>query len=136
MKVLKYATLLFLLLVCINFSKAQPTSAPLDMILFEMTQHNIYESSFVGFSAVPSVQYKRFLQMKELANAGQLLQYANSHHNPVVRLYALKALKEIKSEIPAPLAQQFKNDSSKVSIFIGCIKDIQKLSSVAATYIY
>jgi hypothetical protein len=136
MKVLKYATLLFLLMACINFSKAQPTSAPIEMILFEMAQHNIYESSFVGFSAVPSLQYKRFQQMKERANAGQLVQYASSYHNPVVRLYALKALKEIKMEIPASLIQQFKNDSSKVSISIGCIKDIQKVSSVAATYIY
>lgn len=136
MKTLKYAAILLSLVAWIQFSKAQTTSAPVEMVLFEMAQHNIYESSYVGFSAAPSQQFKRFLQMKELATTGQLQQYASSHHNAVVRLYAFKALKEMKREIPASLAQQFKNDSSTVSIFIGCIKNIQKVSSVAAIYIY
>ena len=119
-----------------NFSKAQNPTASIEMVLFEMTQHNVYESASLGFAATVSAQYKRYLQVKKMATSKQLIHLATNHHNAVVRLYALKALKENKNEIPGLVEQQFSNDSSSVHIFIGCIKDVKKVSAVSALYMY
>ena len=120
-----------------GFSHAQNNqSSSLELVLFEMTQHNVYESSSLGIAGIASAQYKRYLQMKKLTTSKLLLHYAANHHNAVVRLYALKALKEENTEIPASVKQQFNNDSSSVHIFIGCIKDVKKVSAVSALYIY
>ena len=129
--------LLLLAINLVGFSHAQNNqSSSLELILFEMTQHNIYESSSLGIAGIASAQYKRYLQMKKLTTSKLLLHYAANHHNAVVRLYALKALKEENTEISASVKQQFNDDSSSVHIFIGCINDIKKASTVAALYIY
>ena len=135
MKVLKYCLLLLFVVAGVSYSKAQNPSASIELVLFEMTMHNVYESSSLGIAGAPSSQYKRFVQMKKLASSKQLLHFATNHHNAVVRLYALKALKETNINIPASINQQFKNDSTSVHIFIGCIQDIKKVSTISATYI-
>lgn len=99
-------------------------------VVNEMAAHNIYESSTVGFSLQKSKQYERFQQLASVATDEQLFDLASNHENGVVRLYAYQALKQRNAAISKQLIEKFKNDKTKVNIFIGCIRDVKSINSI------
>jgi hypothetical protein len=100
-------------------------------VVNEMAAHNIYESSTIGFALQKSKQYERFQQMNNIATDDQLIELASNHENGVVRLYAYQALKQRNIVIPKHLTEKFKNDQTRVNIFIGCIRDVKSINSIA-----
>ena len=89
----------------------------------EMAAFNVYETTCtVGYSNSSSSQYERFKFLTQVNNEDLIL-LANSHENPVVRLYAFQALKKRKIEIPQVLIEKFKNDASGVISLQGCIAE-------------
>ena len=114
------------------FSQAQDLQLrpPLAMVLLEMAAHDRFESSTVGFAALKSKQYQRFEQLTAIATQEQLLDLAANHTNGVVRLYAFQALQQQKASIPESLLTQFKNDATKIKVFIGCVMDSKPINTI------
>lgn len=113
--------------LCLGQDKQQP---PLALILMEMAAHDRYEFGSIGFAAQKSKQYERFEQLTAIATPEQLLDLAANHKSGVVRLYAYQALHRRKVKIPEPLTIQFKNDTTAIRIFMGCIMDTKPINTL------
>ena len=103
---------------------------PLALILMEMAAHDRYESGSIGFTALKSKQNERFEQLISVTTADQLLDLAANHTNGVVRLYSYQALLRRKEAILEKPTRQFRNDTTKIRVFIGCIMDIKPISAL------
>lgn len=101
------------------------------LIAKKMARHNIYESYTVGFSGTISTQYELFSRLVKVASDQELLELADFYRNPVVRIYALKALKAKGEKIPEALINRFDKDSSHVQILNGCIGGYREVSGIA-----
>jgi len=114
-----------------SFCLGQDTASPsLALLLMEMAAHDRYESGRIGFAATKSKQYERFEQLAAVATPEQLLDLAANHKSGVVRLYALQAMQKQKIHIPESLQAQFKNDTTRVKIFIGCVMNTKPISAL------
>ncbi len=123
-----------LLFVSLSFCQGQNIQFnTVGLVVFEMAQHNIYESHTIGYASLKSKQYERFQQLLTMATTEQLLDLANNHHNGVVRLYCFQALKHKKISIPDVLSEQFKNDKSQVNVYRGCVRELKTVSNMATT---
>ena len=123
-----------LLYASISFCQAQNVQFnSVGLVVFEMAQHNIYESNTIGFASLKSKQYGRFQQLISMATPEQLFDLAANHHNAVVRLYSFQALKHKKINIPDALAEQFKNDKTMINLLRGCVSEIKSVSNIANT---
>ena len=125
---------IILLYASVSFCQAQNIQFnSVGLVVFEMAQHNIYESSTIGYASLKSKQYGRFRQLITMATPEQLFDLAANHHNAVVRLYSFQALKHKKINIPVALAEQFKNDNTMINIYRGCVSEVKSISNIANT---
>lgn len=133
MSIKKLTITLFIVVFSISYSSAQNFDLrTIDMITFEMAEHNIFETEEIGFAASKSKQFQNYLQLQEKATDEQLLDLAAHHYNAVVRLYSLQAINTRKINIPNELAEKFKKDKTSVTIQQGCIRSIKSFSYLAS----
>ena len=130
--------IIFLLFLTVHFSivtgNAQGiTLQSVDLIVLQMADHNLYESEYTGLSRLKSKQYQRYEQLINISTDEQLLNLAVNHTHAVVRLYAFKALKNRKISLPEKVMEQFKNDESTVTSFIGCIRSKTTIGQLVKT---
>lgn len=125
-------SLIFALLSFCQGQNIQFTS--IELVVFDMAQHNIYESKTVGFASVKSKQYDRFQQLLTMATPDQLLNLATNHNNAVIRLYSFQALKQKNISIPNSLLEKFKNDQTLVDVFMGCIRSLKSVSNLVTSF--
>jgi len=118
-------TLPILVLMCaaVKFASAQkgnPESLP--VLIENLARYNVYETSeMIGFAGSISRQYARYQQLGKVATIAELEDLAGNHKNPVVRLYALQALRHKLKVIPPALLEKFKQDYTVVVTMHGCI---------------
>jgi hypothetical protein len=133
MRQIRLFALSSVLLTFMNSRSGAQTNERLLKIVDEMSQSNVYEMSYtVGFAGSLSKQYERFNQLVASATSEQLLDYAQSHTSPVVRLYAFQALKHQKVAIPEAIVQRFKVDTTTVATLRGCEGGRQQVRMLAA----
>lgn len=108
-------------------SDGKTDSNKINKILKEIAAFNVFEASnTVGDTGKPSPQWDRYKKLAAIATPFDLLQIANTNSNAVVRLYAFKALAERMDNLPAEIAEKFKNDDTIVLYQTGDI--VQKFS--------
>ena len=90
-------------------------SNKINKILKEMAASNVFDASnSVSYTGKPSPQLDRYKRLVAITTPYDLLQIANTNSNAVVRLYAFKALAERMDNLPAEIAEKFKNDDTIV----------------------
>lgn len=126
--------IVFALLLLLNHQSTFSQTAindSLNIIVAEIDSSNVYEMTYtVGYAGSISKQYLRLQKLSDMASEKKLTDLALNYHNPVVRLYALKALKRFFS-IPEHIALTFSNDKSLVNTLSGCYGGISSVSSLA-----
>ena len=134
MQLLKRNLLTVSLFASLSFCQGQNLQFnSIGLVVFEMAQHNIYESKTIGFTGLQSKQYQRFQQLLSIATTDQLIDLATNHHNAVVRLYSFQALHQKKITIPEKLSAQFENDKTMIDVYRGCVRETKSISNIAFT---
>ena len=127
---------LFLAIGFSSFAQKENTNT-LPNAVKEMAAFNIYETTCtVGFSNSASSQYQRFILLTSMASTKDLITLATNHKNPVVRLYSFQALKKRNIDIPASLADKFKNDQDEVVSLQGCLAENTKVNLLTNEIIF
>lgn len=126
-----FFTFLLLTFITINgFTQINKIANSIDSIVAEIDSSNVYELTYtVGYTGTISKQYLRLQKLSEMASEKELTDLALNYKSPVVRLYALRALKQKQILVTENVIAAFSNDKSRVNTLSGCYGGI---SSVAA----
>jgi hypothetical protein len=110
---------------------------PIKKVVREMAKSNVYEiSATVGYAGTPSRQGSRYVQLLKTANIDELTTLATMHKNAVVRLYAFNALVNKVKDVPSPIVDQFRNDSTMIVVLKGDVAEKVPLNKIAEGLLY
>lgn len=112
-----------------NDDKSVLTS-DVEMLVFQIANHNSVEEAFVGFAGTKSRQYSRYKKLSEVASTEELVALT-SHNKAQVRVYAYWALSSRKDVDIEEITKKMKNDNESVEYMSGCI-----ISTVSVKDIY
>lgn len=93
----------------------------LSIILKELQNAECVNENGIGFAGEYTRTYALFERMKQLATESQLNTFLQNK-NPVVRVYAFRALKDLKFSSANKAKQMLDNDTTSVCWFSGCLK--------------
>lgn len=107
---MKITPIIFILFACVSCTD-------IGSLVDEISNYNMMESEYVGFTGTKSKEYQRFQKLKSKASNDELRKLVN-HENPIVRTYAYLSLvdrKLIKSSVAFENAMQYNETFSKMS---------------------
>ena len=84
----------------------------------QITNYNRVDAEYIGFGAIRSAQYKRYLELKLLPDT-TLLRLSKSK-SPVLKAYVFKALAEKKSALIFDVLEANLNVKTKIETLTGC----------------
>ena len=87
----------------------------------DITEYNELHSSGVGYSGVQTEQYTRYINLAKFASEAELIHFTD-HQNPVVRVYAFRALIERGSPAVIPVFKKHLGDKEELESLGGCIQ--------------
>ncbi len=93
----------------------------LSVIMKELNNAECVNENGIGFSGEYTRTFALFERMKQLATETQLNSFLK-YKNPVVRVYAFRALKDLKYLSANKAKQLLDSDSTSVCWFSGCLK--------------
>lgn len=93
----------------------------LSVIMKELNNAECVNENGIGFAGEYTRTFALFERMKQLATETQLNSFLK-HKNPVVRVYAFRALKDLKYLSANKAKQLLDSDSTSVCWFSGCLK--------------
>jgi len=102
-----------------DFPKLQKTKN-IDSLINEIKKGDYVFEKFIGLGGAYSEQYARFERLTQLLNSKKLFDLIKSE-NPIVRVYAYKALKIKKSRYLKQAEQILKKDTATFSHGSGCL---------------
>jgi hypothetical protein len=108
---------------------------PIKKIARELAKANVYESENGDNSAAKSPQILRYRQLLVTASPQQLTELAKNK-NPVVRLYAFKALVNSMKEVPSEIVESFRKDNTLIAVKTGNTIEKKPLHSIASGFLY
>jgi len=135
-----YLTIAFFAL-CIfsSASKASPSGTqdtdPVKKIARQIAKANVYEAETAENSETKSPQNYRYQQLLKTASAEQLAELAKNK-NPVVRLYAFKALVNTMKEVSTDMVESFRKDNTIIEVKTGNTLEKKPLHSIANGFLY
>lgn len=114
-----------------------PGQEPIKKIVKEIAKSNVYvyADGVTGSGKLPD-QESRYRELVKLAGADDLIGLASKDKNPVVRLYAYKAIVRQFSKIPPGLFEQFSNDKSIITTLRGKVEEKTTVDKIAASLLY
>ena len=119
-----------------EFSKTT-ASDPLKKIVKEIAKSNIYEyPTTAGIAGNSPKQNIRFEELLKTADNDELVKLATKNKNPVVRLYAYRAIVQKFKEVPKDILDRFNNDTSLVNTIRGGVADKKPVNIIAASFLY
>lgn len=117
--------------------QAKTGQEPIKKIVKEMAKYNVYVfADGIDESGKFPDQESRYRELVKIAGADDLIALASKDKNPVVRLYAYKAIVRQFSKIPADLFEQFSNDKSMVKTLRGKVEEKTTVDKIAGTLLY
>ncbi len=92
------------------------------------------EEKHIGFARSYSKTYATFERLRDLASNNTLVSLLH-HANAKVRVYAFWALSDKNKSLALNHAALFRNDTTTVSYFSGCIKSVVAVNRIALMHL-
>ncbi len=94
--------------------------SPLDSLVAILSESKAVKEQHVGFAGITPKEYRAFETLKETAEQEELNNLL-THHSPIVRVYAYRALYANEMEINVDYETALMNDTTAVDWFSGCV---------------
>ena len=120
-------SIIFILVILSQSAFAQKTDLrqALHSIISEMADDNMYKSASIGYGAAKTKQWARFVELKKIATADDLISLTNEE-SPAVRCYAFQALVEMQNVKAFDILLEHLADNEEIQSFEGMVVKKQK----------
>lgn len=119
-----------------NFTPSQ-SSDPIKKLVRAIAKANVYEiTSAKAQQQSPFPQKNRLDQLLATADTLLMTNLITNHNNPVVRLYAFKALVILQKSIPKSIIDRVMNDGALVTVTDGNKKEKLAVKDIAKGFLY
>ncbi len=148
---MKKCFFLFCIISCFHFTIASPNgyryqdflhnnttnSNPLKKIIKQLAKANVFDATPLRVnSKVVSEQEAHYKELLSIASPDQLTELATNNKNPIVRLYAFRALMEKVKDAPGNVLQQFMNDTTPIRIINGNSSEMKPMNTISNGFLY